>query len=478
MMFDDHEVTDDWYLSKSWRSRVVDGAVRAGGDAQRLLRLRGLPGVGQRSRRRSPTPARRRSRRTRSCSTRSRRSAPRARSRTRSSDKLDGLFGLDGPLKDPQVTFHYNVPGPAAHGPRARHAHATHVQGPARPAEAARRQPRRAAPRRTADRRPRAARRRLAGARSCFPRALRHADPAARGAASSTSRQRQAARPRPTPTARRSPGNEDFDVEGWGGDEDGARDDDPPARAPTRARSCSPATCTSRPASRSTSGTGRTRWSTRAIVQLTSSARAQRARAATEGDHPLGPLQPAAPARPAVRAARLDGQVVDRRPRRASRSRPPGGPAAQVARPPARRRAGRPGTTIPADKPPDWRWRLTVLRDDTPARADRPPRSAAAAAAGVQRRRSDRHLRRRSPACHAQLALEPDRAAARCWSSARTSAWSASSPTAPTSTVVHELWSVDGPDVDRGRRRSRSTASSLALARAPRARQLEVVPDG
>jgi hypothetical protein len=24
------------------------------------------------------------------------------------------------------------------------------------------------------------------------------------------------------------------------------------------------------------------------------------------------------------------------------------------------------GTTIPADAPPDWRWRLTVLRDETP----------------------------------------------------------------------------------------------------------------
>ena len=58
MIFDDHEVTDDWYL-RSAGGTGADGAVRAGGRPQRLRRLHGLPGLGQRPARVHPArPAR------------------------------------------------------------------------------------------------------------------------------------------------------------------------------------------------------------------------------------------------------------------------------------------------------------------------------------------------------------------------------------------------------------------------------------
>ena len=48
MIFDDHEITDDWYLSDRWRERVTHRAVRAGDRPQRPPCLHRLPGVGQR----------------------------------------------------------------------------------------------------------------------------------------------------------------------------------------------------------------------------------------------------------------------------------------------------------------------------------------------------------------------------------------------------------------------------------------------
>ena len=48
MIFDDHEVTDDWYLSQSWRSRVLTAPFGRADRPQRLRRLHGVPGLGQR----------------------------------------------------------------------------------------------------------------------------------------------------------------------------------------------------------------------------------------------------------------------------------------------------------------------------------------------------------------------------------------------------------------------------------------------
>jgi hypothetical protein len=131
------------------------------------------------------------------------------------------------------------------------------------------------------------------------------------------------------------------------------------------------------------------------------------------------------------------------------------------------------GTTIPPDKPPDWRWRLTVLRDETPrAQAVHPerlppplppfgsdPLAAYDAIAAV----------------HAQAALgptEPLRIAV-----FRTNVGIVTfEPDGPDQTVVHELWSMDGPDSIEGGPFTRHRGS-LALSPALAGPQLQVEPD-
>ena len=111
MIFDDHEVTDDWYLSRSWRSKVITAPFgRAilrnayaaytacqgwGNDPAAFVHeaaapkpkneelLETIEGIGKA---RALTPA--------------------------SVDKLDQLLGLTEPVKNPEATFHYSVPGP------------------------------------------------------------------------------------------------------------------------------------------------------------------------------------------------------------------------------------------------------------------------------------------------------------------------------------------------------------------------------
>ena len=48
MIFDDHEVTDDWNLNQRWRNRVYSQPFGRGRHAQRRDGLRRLPGLGQR----------------------------------------------------------------------------------------------------------------------------------------------------------------------------------------------------------------------------------------------------------------------------------------------------------------------------------------------------------------------------------------------------------------------------------------------
>ena len=136
MIFDDHEVTDDWYLSQSWRSRVVTAPFGRAVAAQRLHGLRGLPGVGQRPgavqprRRAAPKPKNEElldalaGGRHRRADQPARRSA----SWTSSSASIDAGQGPAGhlPLRA--------CPGPTPPRPRPRHADPAHVQGPTRAA--------------------------------------------------------------------------------------------------------------------------------------------------------------------------------------------------------------------------------------------------------------------------------------------------------------------------------------------------------
>ena len=115
MIFDDHEVTDDWYLSQSWRSRVLTAPFGRAIVRNGYAGLRGVPGLGQRPgglppRRRS---TRRNAERTRSCSTPPTVGAIGAPAVTATADKLDQLLGLTKPITDPEVAFHYTCPGRA-----------------------------------------------------------------------------------------------------------------------------------------------------------------------------------------------------------------------------------------------------------------------------------------------------------------------------------------------------------------------------
>ena len=111
MIFDDHEVTDDWYLSQSWRTRVITApfgraVVRNAYAAYAVCQAWGNDpaaftheGVAPKTKNEelldtlvdigtnaavSPTNI----------------------------DKLDELLGLDAPLANTKVRFHYTVPGP------------------------------------------------------------------------------------------------------------------------------------------------------------------------------------------------------------------------------------------------------------------------------------------------------------------------------------------------------------------------------
>ena len=106
MIFDDHDVTDDWNLNPIWVDRVNNDVARPRDPAQRARLVCGVPGLGQRpaalperaqrSRpgRRSAAPARKRSRR---CSRRGAdaNADPAKPSAVGPCETLDTLFGLD-----------------------------------------------------------------------------------------------------------------------------------------------------------------------------------------------------------------------------------------------------------------------------------------------------------------------------------------------------------------------------------------------
>ncbi|MCA1692348.1 MAG: hypothetical protein LC733_09165, partial [Actinobacteria bacterium] len=133
------------------------------------------------------------------------------------------------------------------------------------------------------------------------------------------------------------------------------------------------------------------------------------------------------------------------------------------------------GTTIPADKPPNWRWRLTVLRDTTP-RAElvhpeglQPPLPAFNGADPLASYNA-------IAATHAQLALSPKELLRTLVF--RTNLGLVSFPSEGSDhAVVHELWSVEGENSTEGGPFTKHRAS-LGLTPSPAAPQLQVAPGG
>jgi hypothetical protein len=130
------------------------------------------------------------------------------------------------------------------------------------------------------------------------------------------------------------------------------------------------------------------------------------------------------------------------------------------------------GTTVPVDKPPDWRWRLTGLRDETPraqvVRPDRQPPElpdfdAAAAVDSYNR----------IAAKHAELALSTTELLRLLVF--RTNIGLVRFETAGTEQhVVHELWTTDAPNSTEGAPMTRHRTSLTADPTLPPP-QLEVV---
>ncbi len=111
MIFDDHEVTDDWYLSQSWRSRVLTASfgraiVRNGYAAYAVCQGWGNDPAAFTHADQNPVP-----KSEQLLDTLVAVGTDGAFGVT-TIDKLDQLLGLTKPLIDPEVRFDYTVPGP------------------------------------------------------------------------------------------------------------------------------------------------------------------------------------------------------------------------------------------------------------------------------------------------------------------------------------------------------------------------------
>jgi hypothetical protein len=470
MIWDDHELTDDWYLSQSWRSRVVTApfgraVMRNGYSAYSLCQAWGNDPDAFTHTGAAPKPKNEelldtlQAIGTAGAITNAQR------------DKLDELFGLDGPLKDPQATFHYSVPGPrhlvrvldtrtrrrykGRLGPPKLLGDGLDKQLPAGPLTEGRE---------------------LLVVISpppvLFPRLF---DTLIQPLAASLSDFFANVKGKARAGVDGPPitGNEDFDVEGWGSDEGNLE-------AMIRRLATYPRAIVLSGDVHFASSLALELWNgadprvDSRVVQLTSSG----ARNAASSDRAA-----------VIRSARFSQQLLRGLPferlgwsGKSSISVPNGKPISPARRTRLRRSpgllpaAGWPsGTTIPADKPPDWRWRLTVLRDSTPRaqivhpEGPQPPLPAFNGAdplatydaiAGV----------------HAQLALSPTELL-------RTFVFRTNvgvirfEPDGADVRVVHELWSVDGPASTEGGPFTKHR-SSLALSPALAPPQLQVVPDG
>ena len=130
MIFDDHDLTDDLFLSPMWRRRVQGSTARPGDPDQRHARLRAVPGLGQRSPALRPGDRRRPTRAGRTtagrpAATRAPGYFPAGRHEGPDADTFTALaqmFGhtlenepdLDGRFRSvrPPITWHFSVDGP------------------------------------------------------------------------------------------------------------------------------------------------------------------------------------------------------------------------------------------------------------------------------------------------------------------------------------------------------------------------------
>jgi hypothetical protein len=468
MIFDDHELTDDWYLSQSWRSRVLTApfgraVMRNGYGAYAICQAWGNDPAAFTHAGAAPKPKNEELLDTlQGIGTAGSVSAAQR-------NKLDELFGLTEPVKDPQVTWHYSVPGPrhlvrvldtrtrrkykGRLGPPLLLGDSMNAQLPAGPLTEGRE---------------------LLVVVSAVPVLFPHLfdtliQPLAANIFDflSNAKHKAKADENGPPIT----GNERRDVEGWGIDE---------ANLETMIRrlgTYSKAIVLSGDVHFASSlaldfwnGTD-PRVDAR-VVQLTSSG-ARNAAGRKE--------------QAVIRAVRFSQQLLRGLPferlgwnGKSSIAVPSGKPISPARRTRLRRSpgllpaAGWPaGTTIPADKPPDWRWRITVLRDATPrAQVVHPERLQPPLPAfngGDPLVSYDAVA-----AVHSQLALSPTELL-------RTFVFRPNvgvvrfEPEGTDVSVVHELWSLDGPDSTEGGPFTRHRAS-LALSPALTPPQLQVVP--
>jgi hypothetical protein len=470
MIFDDHELTDDWYLSRSWRSRVVTApfgraVMRNGYGAYSICQAWGNDPEAFTHTGAAPKPKNEELLDTLEAigTAGSISNAQR--------DKLDELFGLDGPLKDPQVKFHYSVPGPrhlvrvldtrtrrrykGRLGPPRLLGDSLDEQLPAGPLTEGRE---------------------LLVVISpppvLFPRLF---DTLIQPLAANISDFFANVKGKAKADVDGPPitGNEDFDVEGWGSDEGNLE-------TMIRRLATYPRAIVLSGDVHFASSLALEFWNggeptvDARVVQVTSSG----ARNAASSDRAA-----------VIRSARFSQQLLRGLPferlgwtAKSSISVPDGKPISPARRTRLRRSPGLlpaegwpSGTTIPADKPPDWRWRLTVLRDTTPRaqivhpEGPQPPLPAFNGAdplatydavAGV----------------HAQLAMSPTELLRTLVFRTNVGVIRFELDGADVR-VVHELWSVDGPASTEGGPYTRHR-SSLALSPALAPPQLKVVPDG
>jgi hypothetical protein len=132
------------------------------------------------------------------------------------------------------------------------------------------------------------------------------------------------------------------------------------------------------------------------------------------------------------------------------------------------------GITVPADKPPDWRWRLTLLTDGRPRdQFPRPDRLAPPLPRFTPTSRTDSYGR--VAAAHAELALS-ERELLRTSVFLSTVGVVRIEEAAGQRTVVHVLWSIDSPGSVQG---APATIHRARLGPDPAIErpQLKVVPD-
>jgi hypothetical protein len=115
MIFDDHEITDDWYISDRWRERVI--ASRFGRAIVRngLLAYTVFQGWGNdpaRFRHEGDVPDAQKDPNEQLLDVLSTFADEVSDPKSATLDKVDALLGLDKPVTAPKVTFHYEVPGP------------------------------------------------------------------------------------------------------------------------------------------------------------------------------------------------------------------------------------------------------------------------------------------------------------------------------------------------------------------------------